>query len=148
MRKYSGSGVAAAGLNLTIVQASQTGATVRTRIYDIIVGSDSSPADQATKFALQRGTVAGTGSSFTPVALDPADPASLVTFQQGTFTGQTLTANAYTLFFAVNQRATFRWVAAPDSELVLPATTAALIALQSLSSTGTPNIDSTFLWQE
>lgn len=148
MRRYSGNGVTPAGTTLVIGMVVQNGATVRARIYDLIVSSDSSPADIATKFSVPRGTVSSTGTNFTPTALDPGDPASLLTFKGGTFSGPTITANSALLFFALNQRATFRWVAVPDSELVIPATTDSWVGVESLSSGGTPNIDVVALWQE
>jgi hypothetical protein len=149
MRRYSGSGSTAAGTNVTIGEIVAVGATVRARIYDIIVGSDATPADVATKLRVIRGTVSGTPTTtFTPTALDPGDPASLMSFKIGTFSGQTKTANSQLLEVALNQRATFRWVAVPDSEIVIPATTDNWVGVESISSTGTPNTNCTALWQE
>lgn len=98
-------------------------ATVRPRIYDILVGSDA-VADNAAKFLIQRNTTTGTpAGNFTPVPIDPSDPTAVVTCGLGLFSaGPTLTANAYVLQWAQNQRATFRWVAAPAKELIIPAT--------------------------
>lgn len=98
-------------------------ATVRPKVYDILMGSDATPADNAAKYAMQRGTTAGTpGSSITPQAIDPGDPVALASAGLAIFgAGPTLTANAFLLQWAQNQRATFRWVAAPTKELVLPA---------------------------
>lgn len=149
MRRYSGSGSTAAGTNLTILQVVAVGSTTRARIGDIIVGSDATPADIATKFRMIRGTVSGTPTvTFVPTALDPGDPASLMSARVGTFTAPTKTANSQLLEFALNQRATFRWVAVPDSELVIPATTDNWVGLECISSGGTPNINCTCLWQE
>lgn len=101
-------------------------AAVRPRIFDVICGSVSTPADNACKFQVQRCTTAGTpGTSPVPSPLDPADPACLTTAGLLTFTGgPTLTASLFLLQWSQNQRATFRWVAAPTKELVLPATAA------------------------
>jgi hypothetical protein len=149
MRRYSGSGATASGANLTIGEVVAVGATTRARIYDLIIGSGVTPADVASVFKIIRGTVSGTQTTtFTPTALDPGDPASLMSFKVGTFTGQTKTANSQLLDVPLNQRATFRWVAVPDSELVIPASTDNWVGLESISSTGTPTIDCTFLWQE
>lgn len=149
MRRYSGSGSTAAGTNVTILEVLAVGTTTRARIYDMIVGSDATPADIATKFRVIRGTVSGTPTTtFVPTALDPADPASLMSSKVGTFSGQTKTANSQLAEFALNQRATFRWVAVPDSELVIPATADNWLGLESIASGGTPNTNCTFLWQE
>jgi hypothetical protein len=99
-------------------------ATIRPKIYDLICGSDATPADNAAEYNLQRHTAAGTSTAFTPVALDPGDPASLAASGYNHSVEPTYTAAALLLEWAQNQRATFRWVAAPNSELVLPATAA------------------------
>jgi hypothetical protein len=148
MRRYAIEGQTAAGTTLTILELIAA-TTTRGRIYDILVGSDATPADVATEFNIIRGTVSGTGSS-TPTgrALDPADPAALLTAKVGTFTGQTKTSNSAMLNLALNQRATFRWVAVPDGEIVVPATSDNWVGLESIASGGTPNINATFHWQE
>lgn len=149
MRRYSGSGSTAAGTNVTIGEVLAVGSTTRARIYEIWISSDATPADVATKFRVIRGTVSGTPTvTFTPVAADPGDPASLMSFKVGTFSGQTKTANSQLLELGQNQRASIRWVSVPDSELVIPATTDNWIGLESISSSGTPNSNTTFLWQE
>ena len=147
MRRYSASGNSAAGTNVTILEVVASTST-RGRIYDIMIGSDQAPADIATKFRLIRGTVAGAGTAFTPTALDPADPAGLLTAQQGTFTAQTKTANSQMLEIALNQRASYRFVSVPDSEIVIPATASNWVGLESIASGATPTISTTFLYQE
>lgn len=102
-----------------------TGATsVRPCIYEFVFGGSGSPADNAASFLFQRATTIGNGSAFTPVALDPADPASITTSIITYTTGPTLTANAFLYEFSLNQRATFRFIAAPGSEMKVPATAA------------------------
>lgn len=95
----------------------------RARLYDWTLGCGASPADNAFTHIAQRCTTTPTASSTTPNALDPADTlaSTIQTFQTVTVDG-TLTANAFLLRKALNQRATFRWVAAPYGELVIPAT--------------------------
>ena len=115
---------------LTIIST----AAVRTKIFDLTMGSDATPADNAGKFAFQRCTTTGTaGSSLTPQAVDPGDPAAVTTSGLAVFSvGPTLTANAFLLQWAQNQRATFRWIAAPTKELVCPATASNGLALVPL----------------
>lgn len=147
-RRYGANGASAAGTTLTILEVIAA-TTTRGWIYDLVVGSDATPADVASKFQLIRGTVSGTGTgTVTPHAFDPANPAALLTAKQGTFTGQTKTATSEILTIALNQRATFRWVAVPDGELVVPATSDNWIGLESISSGGTPNINAAFSWYE
>lgn len=146
-RRYSIVHETAAGTNLTILMVVGV-TTTRAWIYDLIVGSDATPADVATQFDVIRGTVSGTGTSITPRALDPGNPAALCSGEGGTFTSPTKTANSAMLSFGLNQRATFRWVAVPDGELVVPATADNWIGLESIASGGTPNINGTISWQE
>jgi hypothetical protein len=60
----------------------------------------------------------------------------------------TLTAGATLLNWAQNQRATFRWVAAPGKELVIPATTAYGIVLMNPVLTGAFNVDCVIQFEE
>lgn len=146
-RRYSAVHETAAGATVTILQVVGV-TTTRAWIYDIIVSSDATPADVATQYDVQRGTVSGTGTSVTPRALDPGNPAALLSGEGGTFTGQTKTANSAMLSFGLNQRATFRWVAVPDGELVVPATSDNWIGVESIASGGTPNTNCTISWAE
>lgn len=98
------------------------GTTVRPAIYEFSIGSSGSPANQAASFLFQRATTAGTTTGFTPIALDPNDPASTTTAGVTWTVGPTLTANAYLYRFGLNQQATFRWIAATGSEMKVPAT--------------------------
>ena len=149
-RRYHGKAVGvAAGTSKTILQLISA-ATIRPALYDLIVGSDDTPADQATRFAIRRFTAVGTeGGGFTPVALDPANPASLADYGVGVFSVEpTYTANSELLVASVNQRATFRWIAAPGGELVAPATAGNGLGLESQASTGTPGCEATMYHEE
>lgn len=111
-------------------------ATIRPSIYELIIGSPATPADNAWEFYLQRYTAAGTSTAFTPIALDPADPASLASAGFNHSAEPTYTANAYLMRISGNQRATFRWVANPGAELKMPATAANGIGIFSNSIAG------------
>lgn len=105
---------------LTLVSA----ATVRPELYDVVVGSVATPADNAAQYYVQRFTAAGTVTAVTPQALDPADPAALVTAGVNASVEPTYTAGAIMLRVPKNQRATFRWVAREGGEIKSPATAA------------------------
>ncbi len=95
----------------------------RARVYDYTIGSGATPGDNAFVHIVQRCTTAGTGAALTPNALDPADSLASTIVAKDTITADpTLTANAFLGRKALNQLATFRWVAAPYGELVIPAT--------------------------
>jgi hypothetical protein len=116
----------------------------RGRIYDLIMGSEATPADAALLWTVQRYTAAGTNTAVTPQKLDPADAAFLGEAGENHTVEPTYTAGAIVLNIPLNQRATFRWVAAPGGELVYPATTANGFGIQTDTiSTGTPVITAT-----
>lgn len=120
----------------------------RARIYDWTIGCGASPADNAFIHIAQRCTTAPTGSAKTPNALDPADTlaSTIVTDDTITVDG-TLTAAAFLARKALNQRATFRWVAAPYGELLIPATANNGIML-GLSAASTSTMDYDAMYEE
>lgn len=95
----------------------------RAKIYDLGIGCGASPADNAFIWVIQRCTTAGTGTTVTPNSLDAADTLASTIVATATITvDATLTAGAFAYREALNQRASFRWVAAPYGELIIPAT--------------------------
>ena len=94
----------------------------RAKIYDLMFGSEASPADNAFLWQIQRSTTAGVSTGVTPQPLDPADAATEATAGENHTTDGTLTSLAIILSIPLNQRASYRWVAAPGGELILPAT--------------------------
>lgn len=94
-------------------------AAVRPKIYDLTLGSDATPADNAAEYTLQRTTAVGTeGTGFTPVPLDSLTSASVSDSGWNHSAEPTYTANLILLEWGQNQRATYRWVAAPGGELI------------------------------
>ncbi len=148
-RRYSGVGSAAVGTNLTVINLISA-ATIRPELYEFLLGSGvNAPGDIATIFHIERFTAVGTeGSGFTPVAIDPGDPASLADFGVAHSGEPTYTANAILYKLAMNERATYRWVAAPGSGLKSPATALNGVGLQSQSSGGTVAHEATILHEE
>ncbi len=132
---------------LTVTSSSATQAR-RGQIYDIMVGTDGTPADNALVYDLSRQTAAATATSLTAVALNPADAAFLgLALANATIEG-TITATSSVWSIAVNQRASYRWVAAPGSEFVYPATTANGFALRAKSAAYTSTAVGTMLFTE
>lgn len=148
-RHYSISGQAANTANTTILGLTSA-ATIRPKVYDLILGSDATPADNAAEYNLQRYTTAGTpAGAVTPQLLDPGDPASLATAGQGVYSVEpTYTANAIMLMWAQNQRATFRWVAAPGGEIILPATAANGVGVRAITVTAAVNTNCCIHFEE
>lgn len=94
----------------------------RIKVYDIVFGSEGAVADNPFLWSWQRCTTTGTRTSQTPTPLDPADAACVATAGDNHSAEPTYTAGGILLNISLNQRATFRWVAAPGGELVIPAT--------------------------
>lgn len=135
-RAYSVSGPNASGSATKTLVAIISATTVRPRIYDVVLGSQASPADQAAQYAVSRFTAVGTaGSNPTPLPVDPADVASITTAGITHSAEPTYTASNDVLVIPMNQRATFRWVASPGFELVAPATANAGLGLRLVAAT-------------
>lgn len=123
-------------------------ATVRPRIYDLVLGSRAAVNDYACTYDVQRFTAAGTTTAYTPVPIDPGDPASLTAAGTTATVEPTYTSNAFLLKFSCNQRATFRWVAAPGGELVLPATASNGAGLKGNTPTTAFAVDGIIYFEE
>lgn len=130
------------------LNASSAVALRRIKIYDILMGTNGTPADNYMEYDVSRMTVAGTATATVPNALDPADPAA-VTVGASNYTAEpTVTAASSAFYVGVNQRASYRWVAAPGSELVAPATNLAGFVFRTRSGGYTGTATATMLFQE
>lgn len=136
-----------AGSNLSIIVLTSAVA-VRGTIEEFVVGSITAPADQATEINLLRHTVAATGgTNLVEKVHDEDNVAPSLTALGGTMTEPTYeTDELYN--FAVNQRATFRWVARPGKGYKTTAGIANGIGLRSISSTATPTLNASMSWDE
>jgi len=147
-RRYGVIGQGDVGTDKTVLGL-VSAATIRPKIYDIVVGCTATPADGASQFQLKRFTAAGTSTAANIVAIDPGDPATLASAGQNHSSEPTYTSNTEMAAFSVNQRNTFRWVAAPGGEIVLPATASNGVGLKTASSNGTTaNHEATFFFEE
>lgn len=142
MAKYAFSnGNAGSAQNLTTTYktlldiTAATGATTLRRcwVYDVLLGVDGTPADNAIVWKVDRQTSTGTRSAVTPPPLDFGDAAALITCGANTTIEGIITAATQLLEVAVNQRASYRWVAAPGGELVVPATNVAGLGVRAKS---------------
>ena len=149
-RYHGRSGSVAVGTNKALLNLFNGGTAQRGRVYDLVLGCVATPADAATHFQGVRSTAVGTeGAGGTPTGLDPASPAAAYDIGMGAFSVEpTKTASSAVFGVSMNQRATFRWVAAPGGEFVLPATANAGMAVESLSSTVTTAHECGIWWEE
>lgn len=150
-RFSSFAGAIASGTNKTLIDVYNGLATPtrRARIYDLIVGCDDTPGDQAARFVAGRTTAIGSGgSAYTPNNIDPGGPAGECTSYVGPTSEPTYTANKELLVFSLNQRATFRWMCAPGGELLMAATQNNGIGLKTTVSTSTQAYEATVFHEE
>ena len=124
MANYSLTASRAASATKTVGVIGATATPRRIKVYEMTFGCSGAPADNIFQWQAQRFTAAGTTTAVTPQPLDPADAAALSAGGSNATVEPTYTANQILLTVALNQRATFRWVAPPGGELVTPATNA------------------------
>ena|SRR5258706_4642049 len=147
MASYQGVHRTAAGATLTILALEST-ATVIGKVHQLVVGSDATPADIATRYDVARTSVNGTGGTAVSEELtDPTSPVASCNLRGGTMTEPTYSAN-FLLEIPLNQRATFTWIANPGRELKTIAGAAAGLGFRSVASGGTPNTNLTMAWDE
>lgn len=105
----------------------------RGRLYDILVGTNGTPADNYMEWDVVRVTGGVTTSTLGSIsslsslyALDTADntgAGSQIAINSSVETDRTTGTEVF--YVGVNQRASYRWVAAPGSEIVWPANASA-----------------------
>lgn len=129
-----------------------TGATTlrRGNIYFIMnsIAQAGTVADQVFSTQIQKYTAAGTATAYTPVTLDPADAAALLTSNSLHSVEPTYTANANVIFTAQHVRATLQIHLQPDSHLIIPNTNVAGLGMQNGSAAYTGNILPTWHYME
>ena len=118
------------------------GAAKRFKLYDFTLGASGTPADNAILWIVQRYTALGTeGSGVVPAPLDIADGAAVTDSGQDYSIEPTYTAATELWEQAINQRASYRWVAAPGGELVNPDTANNGIGFQPSHASYTGNVE-------
>lgn len=123
---------------LSVGEVSQPATNMRrARIYDFLFGSEATPGDAALQWQMQRHTATGTATSVTPRQVDPSEGtiASGMVAKENHTVDPTVTANEFPFTQPLNQRASYRWVAPPDGEIVIPATASVGIAVRTPVST-------------
>jgi len=124
----------------------------RQKWYDIMFGSESTAGDAQIRWTVTRLSAAGAGTAGnnpTPQPLDPADAAALADCHSD-FTAEPTTYDAVSvLSIGLNQRASFRWVAAPGGEIVTAATASIGAGIRTpVISTGNPDVATTVHFEE
>jgi hypothetical protein len=114
--------------------------------YEFTFGCEAAAADNPFLYVLQRCTTAGTATAVALQRLDPADGATEQDCAENHTVEPTYTANEILYEVPLNQRATFRWIAAEGGRLVSPATAGNGIGIQTptmaaLAITGTVHVN-------
>ena len=147
-RKYSVTKVSAA-VTAGKADIGVTGtAAVRPALWEVEVSSVSTPADQSTEWYFGRFTAwtAPTSTSQAAVALDDSDPSPTgVGFRAVTDATMTMIIN---MMVAVNLRATYRWIAAPDEYIWAGAATTKGLYLTGNTQTSAYNASDSIVYME
>jgi hypothetical protein len=118
----------------TTAGGGQTGPLRRGRLYDILVGTNGTPADNFVEWEVSRLTAGTTVTILGSVSsvssgymLDLADAGfgAFVTINGSAGSTAIFSRVDAPWYVGVNQRASYRWVAAPGGEIVYPANTSA-----------------------
>jgi hypothetical protein len=150
-RRYAESGNTAAttSANKTALRISSA-TTIRPKLYEFTIGTDlgTAAADNIITYTLQTGSANGTDTAVTPFQIDGGDPASLAAAGSNSSAEPTYTAGSLLWGpMGINQRATYRWVAPPDGELILAAVATATarfmlgMQVKSAGYTGQTDVD-------
>lgn len=135
---------------IVVYASSGTQALRRGKWYDVLVGTDGVPADNYLQWDISRNTTtptSGTQTSINPLDTADSSAAALAIINLGG--GEPTYTSSSSLFnVGVNQRASYRWVAAPGSELVFPATAGNGLGLRVLSGGYTGTVACTVLFSE
>lgn len=125
-----------------------TGAsTIRGRIFDLAWGSIATPADNVIQWLVRRATALGTSTSVTSQKLDSAAPTGLTLAGENHTTEPTFAAGSELIDIGLNQRASWRWVAVPEGEIVVPASATAAVGITPIGSGG-GDVSATAMWVE
>ena len=121
----------------------------RGQIHDIIFSHSAAPADTVIQWLVRRFTAVGTeGAGVTPALLDPGAPAAQLDAAEDHTVEPTYTAATELFDNDLNQRASFRWVAAPGGEFVIPAVATNGIGITPISAAYSGDVRVTAHWQE
>jgi len=122
----------------------------RATMYELIIGSAATPADQASEYEVRPITNENAtpgGTAITPIPLNASDRAALYNGEGPAMSGEP-TGVTSVMGFALNQRATFRWVAAPGSGFQTAAAEDNGMSVFTVATTATLDITFTVLYEE
>lgn len=116
------------------------------KVYDFTLGASGTPSDNNLVVDISRQTAAGTATSVTPNPLDSSWRAAGTAANVNYSAEGTITSASSVFLLAMNIRASYRWAAAPGSELIIPATNLSGFALRVKSPSGYVSTISASMW--
>lgn len=121
---------------------------VKPKLFEILLGTSVTPADNAGEYRIIRTNTAGVGpQAITEALLDPDSAAIRVVANGGTFTTDPVETGGALLTIPLNQRATFRWVT--NTKFIMGVNTANEgLALDIVSQSSAFAIPATLMWEE
>ena len=125
-------------------------AACRPFVYDVMVGVTTTPADYSVDVRVRPFTAAGTTAGTPPVGtpLDGNDQAAICTCGWTLSAEPTVDEKVNYLRVVMNQRATFRWVAAPGGELAPAMATTKGVAVANFLAGAAVTLAATVHWFE
>lgn len=126
---------------------SSTSVPRRGKVFDLLIGTDGTPADNFIEWDVSRITTSSTSTLLAGFPLDPADAASASVSTVNSTAAPTIGTPGL-WYVGINQRASYRWIASPGSEIVWPATASNGLALRGRSASYTGTLTGTWMWIE
>lgn len=133
----------------------------RGKLYDILIGTAGTPADNYFEFDVTTITLGTTPSGIVNTLIsslsstfgeDPADTTFVAAIQINSTSEVGIAALTEKWYLGINQRASYRWVCAPGGEILYPANSSATgtngLALRGRSGGGTVNMSGTVMVSE
>ena len=117
-------------------------------VEEFVIGNEGTPADNVVNYIVQRATAEGSATAVVPTRNDLADAESDMNVGENHTTEPTYTSTEELWEFPLNTRATYRWVAPPGAELVIPATNEAGIGWVGFHASATTDYRATASWIE
>lgn len=150
MAGYSASGSQTLTTTATTALTVGSNATTaqRNRFIELWFGNVGTPADLVSIQVVQRCTALGTGTLVTATKLDPADRVAQAAAAENHTVEPTFTSAEELLEIPLNHRGTYRWVAAPKSEILTPATVANGIGFTCLHASAVTDWRVGAIWEE
>ena len=123
--------------------------TTRGRVKEWTISTGGTPADNAIQWLARRHSASGTGTAVSTIAENDLDgPVALIAAEEDHTVEPTYTAGGELFDNFLNQRATYRWVATPNGEWLIPATSDAGVGWTAFHASYTGSAEVSASWAE